>query len=200
MAYLQPAKFVFHTWSLDLAQPHFASENSEAPSSLLSEPLNRDFRNGVKLDLKFKIWWLIGGSGEVLFSFLQIDCVHWTKRKIIFSIKQKKSKFDYETGSLKEIYIFFLFGIWISDSRQMWVVVSLLSSKSECHHSTLAELPGNEDERCVEQFVSESPSFPSTGQMCHLFCHSGSWAIEAAVAMGGMGRTPACRSEGGMHA
>ena len=65
----------------------------------------------------------------------------------------------------------------------MWVAVSLLSSKSECHHLTLAELPGNEDERCMEQSVSESPSFPSAGQMCHLFCHSWSWAMEAAVAI-----------------
>ena len=50
----QSAKFAFHTWSLDLAQPNLASENSESPWSLISELLNGDFRNVVKLDLKFK--------------------------------------------------------------------------------------------------------------------------------------------------
>ena len=111
MAYLQSAKFVFHTWSLDLAQPHFASENSEAPSSLLSEPLNRDFRNGVKLDLKFKdlvINWRFRGS--LVFILSDRLCSLNQEENNIFN-KAKKSKFDYEPGSLKEIYIFFLFGI-----------------------------------------------------------------------------------------
>lgn len=65
MANLQSAKFAFHTWSLDSAQPNLASENSESPWSLLSELLNGDFRNVVKLDLKFKdlvINWRFGGG------------------------------------------------------------------------------------------------------------------------------------------
>lgn len=54
MAEPQLAKFAFHTWSLDLAQPDLASQNSEAPWSLFFEMLNGDFRNVVKLDLEFK--------------------------------------------------------------------------------------------------------------------------------------------------
>lgn len=109
MAYLQSAKFVFHTWSLDLAQPHFASENSEAPSSLLSEPLNRDFRNGVKLDLKFKdlvINWRFRGS--LVFILSDRLCSLNQEENNIFN-KAKKASLITKLGALRKyIYFFFL--------------------------------------------------------------------------------------------
>lgn len=94
--------------------------------------------------------WGFGGSPMFILSD-RLCPLNW-KESNVFN-KAKKASSVMKLRGLKKIF-FFLFGIWVADSCQMCVVSSLLSGKSECHHLTLARLPGNEDERCVEQFVS----------------------------------------------
>lgn len=123
------------------------------------------------------------GFGGVLFLFFQIDYSHWTERKIIFSTKQD-SKFNYETGSLKKI-LFFPFLVFEFQILVKWelcpvcFVVNQNVTTWPWQSYLVMRMKGVWNNLCL----SESLSFPSTAQMCHLFCHGSSWAIEAAVAI-----------------